>query len=227
MNQMTKRLLLLFFIVAAVVAIYIGGRGFITLDGIKYHAHMLQQLVKEHYAVVVFAYISFYIVALALSMPVSAIMTITGGFLFGTFLGALYATIAATVGSILAFLLIRYFFGTWLQKKYANTLDDFNEHLKRYGYNYMLAVRLASIFPAFLINLFAGLTQVPLSAFAITTAIGLIPSEFVFAFAGQQLTELSSVHDIFSFKILLAFALLALLALSPVIARKVLPKKFF
>jgi uncharacterized membrane protein YdjX (TVP38/TMEM64 family) len=224
---MAKRLLLLLLVSAILVAIYIGGRGFITLDAIKYHAHMLQQIVNDHYAIAVFSYISFYIVAVGLSIPVSAILTITGGFLFGTFFGAVYATIAATIGSVLAFLIIRYFFGTWLHKRYAASLKNFNEHLGRYGDNYMLAIRLASIFPAFLINMLAGLTKIPLSTFALTTAIGLIPSEFVFAFAGQQLTEIESVRDIFSLHILFAFIFLALLALSPVIARKVLPKRYF
>ena len=49
------------------------------------------------------------------------------GFLFGTFLGALYANIGATLGALVAFLLVRYSLGAAIQERYAQELMRFNQ----------------------------------------------------------------------------------------------------
>ena len=77
------------------------------------------------------------------------------------------------------------------------------------------------IIPFFMINLVAGLTPISLWTYGWTTAIGITPGSFVFAFAGQQLGNISSARDVFTIQIMIAFALLALLALVPTIIKYV------
>jgi uncharacterized membrane protein YdjX (TVP38/TMEM64 family) len=140
--------------------------------------------------------------------------------LFGTFLGAVYANIGATLGAIGAFLLVRYSFGAALQRKYAQQLVRFNKAMHEEGMSYLLSVHFIAVIPFFLVNILAGLTQVPLWTFIWTTSVGIFPGSLVYAFAGQQLNTIENVRDIFSLKLLLAFLLLAMLAALPILIKK-------
>ena len=137
------------------------------------------------------------------------------------FLGALYVNVAATTGATLAFLFARYIAGQSLQAKYGDRLARFNEELESNGWSYLLTLRFIPIFPFFLINLFAGLTNIRLRTFVWTTSVGIFPGSLIYAYAGQQLGTISAVKDIFSTKVLLAFLLLATLAVFPVIYKKI------
>jgi uncharacterized membrane protein YdjX (TVP38/TMEM64 family) len=162
-----------------------------------------------------------YIAAVALNVPGAAILTMAGGFLFGTALTVLYANVGATTGAVLAFLLARYLLGEWVQSRYRTQLAGFNSEIERNGSKYLLTLRLIPVFPFFLINFLSGLTTIPLRTFAWTTSLGIIPAAAVFGFAGQQIGTISSAGEILSPKVIIAFTLLALLALIPaLISRK-------
>ena len=129
--------------------------------------------------------------------------------------------ISATTGATLAFLFARYIAGQALQRKYGDKIAKFNDDLERNGWSYLLVLRFIPIFPFFLINIFAGLTKIPLRTFVWTTSLGIFPGSLIYAYAGQQLGTIKTVKDIFSRTILLAFLLLAALAVFPVIYNKV------
>jgi len=188
-----------------------------SLAQLKAHRDYLQQVVSQHYLLSVICYISLYIAAVAFSMPVGVVLTLAGGFLFGVIAGVFYANIGATLGATIAFLLVRYLIGETIQQKYAVQLAQFNKAMKRYGKNYLLVIRFIAVIPFFLVNILVGLTNLPLWTFMWTTAIGILPGSLVYTFAGQQLNEIESLRDVFSLKILLAFLLLALLALLPIL----------
>ncbi len=189
----------------------------ISLDQLKTHREYLQQVIANHYLLAVFCYISFYVTAVAFSLPIGAVLTVAGGFLFGIIAGTFYTNIGATVGATIAFLLVRYLIGDTVQQKYAVPLAQFNKSIERYGSNYLLVIRFIAVIPFFLVNALAGLTNLSLWTFIWTTAIGILPGSLVYAFAGQQLNEIESLRDIFSFNMLLVLFFLALLALLPVI----------
>ena len=52
------------------------------------------------------------------------------------------------------------------------------------------------------------------------TSLGIIPGSFVFAYAGRQLGTIDSLKEIASPNVLMAFTLLGLLALVPILYRK-------
>ena len=88
-----------------------------------------------------------------------------------------------------------------------------------------MTLRLIPAFPFFLVNLVSGLTRVNLGTYMTATAVGIIPGSFVFAYAGRQLGTINSLGEIASPPVLLAFTLLGLLALLPIVYRKFLAKK--
>ena len=224
MTKQTKIILALVCI-AGVILLWTSGIGSsITLETVTSYRDNLRIFVDTHYVRALVLFILTYIGVTTLSIPIAALLTITSGFLFGTLFGALYTNIGATTGATCLFLASRYLLGTHIQKKYTAQLTQFNQHMKKEGIYYLLTIRMIVVIPFFIVNILAGLTTVPIRTFVWTTSLGIIPTSLVFAFAGQQLATVKSAHDILSGKIILAFVLLGLLALVPVLIKRLRKK---
>lgn len=225
MRPAHKKILIALCIVAAIVAIRVFGFDqLLSLETFRQYRDQLLAFTAQHYLPTVTIFILIYVVAVALSIPGATILTLTAGFLFG-FFGVIYVNIGASVGAILAFLAARYLIGDWVQKRYSDKLASFNREIDENGYNYLLTLRFIPLFPFFLVNILAGLTRVPLSTFAWTTIVGILPGSFVYIYTGRQLGIIDKPGDILSWQIILAFVLLGLLVLSPVLIRKIMKKK--
>jgi len=222
----SKRIIILLFFLATIFFVhYFGLIKYITIESIKENTYVLQKFISEHYFYSVVVYIVILTFLTSLAFPVAVLMTMIGGFLFGTFLGAFYATIGATIGSSVAFLLIRYLIGSWLQSRFGQKMHAFNREVKKHGYSYLLSVHFVSVIPLFIINILSALTNVSFWTFVWTTGVGIFPGSLVYSFAGKQLATIDSIGDIFSYRILLAFLLLAILAALPVVVKKMLKNK--
>ncbi len=220
--QNNKRISLLFFILLTLALIYFFNiPQYFNLITIKQYKDLLLSIVKDNYGLSVLSYILIYIFVTAFLLPGAGALSIAGGFFFGTIPATIYIIIGATSGALLAFLSVRYLIGSWLQKKYENQLKSFNKEIKTYGISYLLSLRLMPIMPFFVANILVALTKIPLKTFVWTTALGLIPGALIFSFTGNQLQEIESVQDIFTPPVLLAFLFLSLLALLPVIIKKI------
>lgn len=218
MKKNTRNVVLLLLFLAVIIGLRLGGIGdILTFESLQRNKDSLLTFVRDHTVTSILIYILVYIAAIALNLPGGAILTIAGGYLFGTLPAVLYVNIGATSGAVLAFLSARYLLGSRLQESYGAQLAKFNGEMERNGIRYLLTLRLIPVFPFFLVNFLSGLTRVPLSSFTWTTAIGIIPGTAVFAYAGHQLETVHSVGDIFTGKIFSAFLLLGLFTLAPVI----------
>lgn len=222
MKPAYKKILIALCLAAAIVSIRVfGWDQLLSLETFRQYRDQLLAFTDRHYVPSVALFVLVYIAAVALSIPGATVLTLAAGFLFG-FIGVIYVNIGATAGACLAFLAARYLLGDWIQKRYGEKLASFNQEIADNGYNYLLTLRFIPLFPFFLINLFAGLTRVPLATFACTTMVGILPGSFVYIYMGRQLGIIDKPGDIFSWQLILAFVLLGLLALSPVIAKRIL-----
>lgn len=192
-----------------------------TLADLKAQSVTLHAFVAKNYVLSVFLYILFYITIISLSLPAAMLTTVAGGYLFGIVPGAVYANIGATLGATVSFLTVRHLIGKYIQDRYKEKLAGFNAAMKEDGILYLLAVHLIAVIPFFVINMLAGLTDIPLWTFMWTTSLGILPGSLVYTFAGRQLHTINSVHDIFSPGVLTAFALLTLLSLLPIIIKRI------
>lgn len=208
-------------VIVAIIGIHYAGFGRWVLDQIQEQRDRLKYLVHVRYFTAVFGYIVMYALAMSCAIPVGAVLTLTGGYLFGTVLGALYALIGAVCGGSGIFILVRKFFGRRLQKRYAYRLHAFNNAIQEHGAMYLLVIRFIVVIPYSLVNVLAGLTKISFTTFIWTTLIGLIPSMLVYTFAGHQLTRIESLYDVFSVPILCVFIFLVFLALVPIGIRSI------
>jgi uncharacterized membrane protein YdjX (TVP38/TMEM64 family) len=191
-----------------------------SLDSIQKKAAFLKSLVNDHYLLGVLVFISIYIIV-NIWFPAAAVITLLGGFLFGTILGTIYVDVAAVSGALLAFWISRNLMGNWIQRRFSGQLKGFNRELSKYGYIYLILVRMIPMMPYFLINFMAGLTKIKTWTFIWTTAIGSLPGILVYSYAGRQLLSIKSVKDVLTFKVIIAFVLLAFFTGSIVIVRKI------
>ncbi|MDD5772687.1 MAG: TVP38/TMEM64 family protein [bacterium] len=216
-----KKILIIFTIILMFLVIkFTGIAAYLTFENLRNNKENLKAFVGHNYLLSVVIYIFIYIITVSLSIPGAVILTLAGGYLFGTINGAVYVNIGATIGAGLVFLAARYLLGEWIQKRYKDRLVKFNDEINENGYKYLLIMRFIPVFPFFLINILAALTAIPFITFVWTTSVGIIPGSLVYTFAGSQLNTISSLKDILSSKIIFAFLLLAVFAFIPVIKKK-------
>jgi uncharacterized membrane protein YdjX (TVP38/TMEM64 family) len=216
-----KKALILAVLAMAVAAFfYFDLKRFLTLEELKANRDGLLAFTASNYAGAVGLYIVAYAVVTGASLPGAVILTLAGGFLFGSVLGTVYVNLGATTGATLAFLAARYLLRDWVESKFGNRLGAIQEGFRQNAFSYLMTLRLIPLFPFFLVNLVSGLTRVNLATYVIATAVGIIPGSFVYAYAGRQLGTINSLAEIASPRVLLAFTLLGILALVPVLYRK-------
>lgn len=213
-----KKLVLLGIVAIAIGAFfYFDLSQWLTLDQLKAQQASLEAYRADHPILVALIYSLVYIVVTALSLPGAALMTLTGGAIFGVFLGTILANISATIGATLAFLIARYLLGDWVQTKFGDRIAPINKGIEQDGAFYLFSLRLVPVFPFFIINVVMGLTKLKTLTFFWVSSLGMIAGAAVYANAGTQLAKIDSLSGIASPGLLLSFALLGLF---PLIARK-------
>lgn len=205
----------------AIIAFFaLGGREYLSLEAIKAHRDALKSFTSAHLALSVVIAFAVYALAVCLSLPGALLLSLTCGFLFGRWLGTAVIVCAATLGATMVFVAARYLFADWARSRLGSLGQKINEGFTENAFSYMLFLRLVPAFPFFLVNLAPAFTSIKLSTYVLATAIGIIPGSLVFANLGETLGTIDSLSGLVSRHTLVAFALLGLLALVPVVVRK-------
>jgi len=193
---------------------------FLSLDALKQNRDHLLAFTEANFATSVALFILTYIAVTGLSLPGAVILTLAGGFLFGSVFGTLFVNLGATTGATLAFLAARYMLRDWVEQKFGKWLEPLQQGFAKNAFSYLMTLRLIPLFPFFVVNLVSGLTRMNVSSYVAATALGIIPGSFVYAYAGRQLGTINSLKEIASPNVIAAFVLLGLLALAPTIYKK-------
>jgi uncharacterized membrane protein YdjX (TVP38/TMEM64 family) len=217
-RSLAGRLALAALFVAALVAFFaLGGHRYLDLATVKSNRDALLAFTREHFAAAVAAAFMLYVAVTALSLPVSLVMSLTVGFLFGRWVGTVLVVVAATTGATLLFLAARYLFADAARRRMGPLGRKINAGFTANAFSYLLFLRLVPLFPFFLVNLAPAFTSVPLRTYVLATLIGITPATFVFVNLGQTLGRIESTRDLVSIETLAALTLLGLLALVPIL----------
>lgn len=217
----TGKILIAAVILGAIGAAFYFDLGrFLSLDSLKENRDHLLAFTEAHYPAAVGLFILTYITVTGLSLPGAVILTLAGGFLFGSVLGTLYVNLGATTGATLAFLAARYVLRDWVEQKFGKWLGPIQQGFTNHAFSYLMTLRLIPLFPFFVVNLVSGLTRMSVGTYVAATALGIIPGSFVYAYAGRQLGTINSLKEIASPNVIMAFVLLGLLALVPSLYKK-------
>ncbi|MFL5334816.1 MAG: TVP38/TMEM64 family protein [Geminicoccaceae bacterium] len=189
------------------------------------HQAWLTHVVETHPVAAAGAYLLLYSLLTALSIPQGAVLTVLGGFLFGTIVGTALTVLGATAGAVLLFLAVRHALAPALAPRAGPWLARVRPSLERDGFSYLFAVRLVPVVPFWLLNLASALAGMRLATFTLATLIGIIPGTAIFSSIGAGLGTLVAAGErpdlsaILSARLLLPLLGLSVLSLLPVLWR--------
>lgn len=224
-----KRFAPLILIGAALAAFFaLGGPDYISLESLKENRETLTAFVADNFGLAILGFIALYALLVAISVPGASLLSIFGGFLFGTVAGGSAITIGATLGATGIFLAARYAIGDALSKKAGPYMQKFEAGLKENEVSYLFILRLIPAFPFFMVNIVPALFDVKLRNYVLTTFFGIIPGCFVYASVGAGIGAIfDSGEDVklsglmSEPKILLPILGLMALAALPIIYKKI------
>ena len=226
-SPLWKRLLPLAFLVVVLIAFFASGLNeYATFDTLKDNREALLAFVRDYFVIAILIYVVGYAFLTAASVPVASLVTIAGGFLFGSYLGTFMTVLAATIGATVLFLLARTAFGEPLRERVGPYIRRMEEGFQEDQASYMLFLRLVPVFPFWVVNLAPAFLGVSTRVFMVTTFVGIIPGTAVFTIVGAGLGsvfdrgESFSVDSVLTPEILAALAGLGILALVPIVVKK-------
>jgi uncharacterized membrane protein YdjX (TVP38/TMEM64 family) len=215
------RYLLLALFAGVIVAFFaLDGQRYFTLEAVKANRDALLGFTEEHFASALALAFAIYVGAVAFSLPVATVLTLTLGFLFGRWVATALVVLAATTGATAVFLAARYLFAEAAQRRMGDLGAKINAGFTANAFSYLLFLRLVPAFPFFLVNLAPALTGIKLRTFVLATLVGIVPGTFVYVNLGQALGRIESTRELVSPQVLGALALLGLVALLPILWKK-------
>jgi uncharacterized membrane protein YdjX (TVP38/TMEM64 family) len=161
-----------------------------------------------------------------------------GGFLFGWVMGGSLTAVAATAGAAVIFLAARTSIGSALRERAGPLVNRMARGFREDAFNYLLFLRLAPVFPFWLVNIAPALFDMRLRPYVVATFVGILPGTYAYAFIGSGLDSVVAAQEaadpgcaaagtctvevsaLVTRELVLSFVALAVAALIPVLVRK-------
>ena len=160
-----------------------------------YFSPLRAQLTREHVVGAVahlrglwyapIALILLYAVGCVFAIPASFFI-LAAGAIWGWKLGGTYAMVGGVLGATVSFLVAR-FIGEGLLEKFGAMGQKVKRQVTHAGFKSLLILRLIPVFPFAVLNYGAGVAGVRLRDFVLATTLGLITSNYVFAYSADAL----------------------------------------
>jgi uncharacterized membrane protein YdjX (TVP38/TMEM64 family) len=210
-------------LVAVIVVVRSGWLGRLSLEGLRDSRGTLIAFVRAHPLQSLGLYLAVYVATVGLSLPTALILTLTGGFLFGPWVGGVAAAVGCTVGAAIVFLISRLTVGDVVEARTGARVRALAEDIKKDAFFYIVTLRLIPVTPFWLTNVAAGLIAIPVATFAVATLVGILPVSLIYAGIGSGLDALFasgkalSLHALITPRIVLPLIGLAVLAVLPIL----------
>jgi len=165
-------------------------------------------------------FVLIYSVSVVLLLP-GALMTLTGGLIFGPVLGTALNMAGAMFGASTAFLLARFSLRDWVIEKSAGKLEQIMDGVADEGWKFVAFLRLVPVIPFTLLNYTLGVTKVSFSGYFFASIIFMLPGCIAYTYLGslgEAVIESDAKSNLG--KIFLAIGLLAIVAVIPVVIKR-------
>jgi uncharacterized membrane protein YdjX (TVP38/TMEM64 family) len=175
---------------AALLFVYASGLWrHLSLHELKVQRQTLKAFVRLHPVESLFLYVGCYCAIVALSIPGALVMTLTGGFLFGTWVGGAAAAIGVSSGAVVMFLVAHTALGGVLRRWVDGDglISRVEAGVRRHAFLYIFSLRLMPALPIWMVNIAAAFVKTPLWVYGGATFLGILPSTFIYASVGAGL----------------------------------------
>ena len=164
----------------------------------------------------------FYLFTVVIFLPIGMPLQLIAGFLFGTLQGVLLVVASSSFGALIAFSILRIGFYDKVEYSIAERYPLLRQNFKTYGAFYLFAARMMSI-PFHVVNAVMAVLPIKAHIFFTVTVLGLTPICTLNVYLGSLFTDISSVEQIFSGRVL---ALFALIGVAPLFIKLIIGKAF-
>lgn len=151
------------------------------------------KLLQNYYASFPLIFIAIFLLAYsslaALFMPVTLIMAIFAGAVFGLTEGLLFITLGNTIAGTANFLISRWVLFERVKENYSNEYSKISSGIEKHGWLYLIFLRLFPFLPAPVINLIVGALPFSLLAFIPITLIFSLPILTAYVLIGVKLAS--------------------------------------
>lgn len=164
----------------------------LSFEALRDNRDTLLALRDSHYAATIAGFVALYVLIVAFSLPGATMATLTGGFLFGTWVGTAVNVSAATLGAVLIFSAVRMGFGAKLAARMETSpglVGRIKQGIDTNQWSMLFLIRLVPAVPFFVANIVPALVGVPLVRFAVSTFLGIIPAGLVYTSVGAGLGD--------------------------------------
>jgi len=223
----TRYIPLVIILIVALIGVFTLG-DYLSFEALRDNRAALLAFRDVNYAATAAVFILAYVGIVAFSLPGATVATLTGGFLFATFPGALFNVVGATIGASLIFVAARWGLGERLGARLEASdgrVKKIKDGIDENQWEMLFLIRLVPAVPFFAANLLPAFLEVPLHRFVISTFLGIIPGAVVFTSVGAGLGEVFARGEtpdlgvIFEPHILLPILGLSALAILPIIIK--------
>tara|TARA_B100000925_G_scaffold168460_1_gene126750 strand:- start:3022 stop:3738 length:717 start_codon:yes stop_codon:yes gene_type:complete len=205
---------------------YFSNRNIFELKTLFIYLEIIQNYIYDNFFISFLLFTVSYCFLIVCNFPAASLLSLIGGFLYGTWVGGIGIIIGGTIGSFIVFLVAKSFFHDYISKKLLKKYTFIDNYFQKNDFELMLLIRLIPGIPFFAQNLvLAGLGAQKLKFF-FTTLFGLSPWAIVFASIGQGLEDIFiedkdlSLSLIAKPEYLIPISMIALLILIILIFRK-------
>jgi len=181
----------------------------------------IKLFVTEQRILAVILFFAVYFIAVAMSLPIASLLTLSGGAIFGWWAAIIIIT-AATAGAGLVFLAAKSLLQDWLKQKTGAFMQKLETGFRKNGFSYLLALRLIPAAPFWVVNIIPALVGMRFPTFMLATFIGIAPGTLVYVGVAQgfdlilaqgKVPDLSLLKEP---KVILPLAALGVMSLLPV-----------
>jgi uncharacterized membrane protein YdjX (TVP38/TMEM64 family) len=164
-----------------------GWQSYFSFSTLIENEALLMDYVHHNLLLALGIYAGLYVLAVGFSIPGAALLSLVGGYLFGWKLSAPVSVVAATLGAIVVFQIVKSSVGYFIAQRAGPFVAKLSDGFKQDAFSYLLFLRLVPVVPFFAVNAVAGLARVDFRSFVLATFIGIIPGAIAFAWLGVGL----------------------------------------
>ena len=199
-----KKILLIaiFLIIFSFWVIYFLNRDFFELKTLFIYLEIIQNYISNNFLFSFFIFTLSYCFLIVCNFPIASLLSLIGGFLYGTWLGGMGIIIGGTAGSLIVFLVAKFFFHDYVAKKLLHKYSFIHKYFQQNELELMFLIRLIPGIPFFAQNLILAGLGVNSLKFFLTTLIGLSPWAIIFASIGKGLEEIFIKDQDLSFSLI-------------------------
>ena len=135
-----------------------------SYDFIKNNNDYFNQVKEKNFFIISLIFLVFTIIWVLL-LGFGSPIVLLAGFIFGKWLGSIYAVVGLTIGATLVYIFSNYFLKDFIEEKFSKKYSNLNEKFKKNEFNFFLVYRFVGGIPFAISNILPTIFNVKIRNF--------------------------------------------------------------